>query len=93
LALEWEDVNLDLGVALSRGRGNKSKKDMRHKIAGAASFLRELPRIDPRYSLGITTLGRSTRRFTSSNALPVFICRAARNTGTHPPATCTGSTT
>ena len=32
VTLRWEDVDLEAGVALSRYRDNKGKRDQRHKI-------------------------------------------------------------
>ena len=40
LALRWEDVDLEAGIALSRNRDNKAKKDQRHKIGPVVDLLR-----------------------------------------------------
>jgi integrase len=45
LALEWSDVNLDEGVAVSHAEDNKGKRDQRHNIEPVADLLGVLHRV------------------------------------------------
>ena len=45
LELRWDDVDLEAGIAISRAKHNKSKKDSRHKILAAVEVLRTLWRV------------------------------------------------
>jgi len=45
LALKWENVDLEAGVAISPHRDNKPKKDQRHQIGAAGPFLEQLLKV------------------------------------------------
>jgi integrase len=42
LAMEWADVDIEEGIAISRARSNKQKRDQRHKIGPVVGLLKTL---------------------------------------------------
>jgi len=42
LAIQWEDVDFEAGVILSRYRSNKAKRDQRHHVGAVVDYLRAL---------------------------------------------------
>lgn len=48
LAMRWEDVDLEAGIAISRARNNKGKRDQRHHVAAVVSLLEKIRGFDPR---------------------------------------------
>ena len=97
LSLRWEDVDLRAGVALSRCRDNKGKRDdKRHRIDGVAGLLAELyavrqpsdPRVFP-WNVSVRTLDRELARIQQAAGIHLPCHEDHEHTQR---ATCTAST-